>query len=472
MKVKYQLFFSMILVVSIGFFAGGAFFLYGNFRGNLQSRVEHANQQHYTAQYFYELRLSGNTAGADSLSPEDLIAAAADVASELPWGDLTLCVSQMKEAGAVHLYSDLPARIGRQDLLDTIGADPIGKIVLHGDDYDLLVTTSATWRGTTFFFTTAHSVTSVYEELNAQTRNLLLIWMGMLLPLGAAALTVSGSISRRIEELEKTAGHISSGAYGERTVVAGDDEIARLGISFNRMADSVEKTLDELQDYAKSRDDFARNFSHELKTPLTSIIGYAELLRTQPCGEAVIQEAAGYIFREGKRLEVLSRRLLELMKLRQTRLKLTIHPLGPILFQLKESVIPLCRKNGVRLAVPDCNGTAAFDPTLFLTLLTNLVNNAQAACENGGLVELTLKEQESRWIITVRDNGKGIPAEKIPRLTEEFYQIDQARNSGGIGLGLSICQEIARLHGGSLSIQSVPGKGTDVSFSLQKGVPL
>lgn len=472
MKVKYQLFFSMILVVSIGFFVGGALFLYNNFRGSLRNQVEQANQQHYTAQYFYELRLSGDTAETDALSEESLIQAAVSVTGELSWVDLTLCVSQVKEMGAVHLYSDLPARIGRRDLLDTIGAEPRGKIIRHGEDYDLLITTSSTRRGTTFFFTTTHSVTLVYKELATQTRSLLLIWLGMLLPLGAAALAVSGSISRRIEGLEETARRISGGAYGERAAITGEDEIARLGVSFNRMADSVEKTLEELRNYAKSRDDFARNFSHELKTPLTSIIGYADLLRSQRCGEETIQEAAGYIFREGKRLEILSRRLLELMKLRQTRLKLTIQPFEPTLAQLRESVAPLFRKRGVTLAVSSCDGTAAFDPPLLLTLLTNLVNNAGAACESGRLVEVLLEEQENQWVITVRDNGKGIPLEKIPRLTEEFYQVDPARSDSGMGLGLSICQEIARLHGGGLSIQSVPGEETAVSFPLQKEVSL
>jgi len=470
MKVKYQLFFSMILVVSAGFFAGGALFLRGNFQGSLRSRVEQANQQHYTAQYFYELRLSGDTAGADALADDALVRAAAGVTGEPPWNGLALCVSREGGKGPVHLYSSLPAGIGRRDLLDTIGEGPKGKIVRHGDAYDLLITTPSTRNETTFFFTTAHSVTPVYEELDSQTLRLFLIWAGMLLPLGAAALTVAGSVSRRIEGLEETARRISGGSYGERAAVAGEDEIARLGESFDRMADSIEKTMAELRAYAKSRDDFARNFSHELKTPLTSIIGYADLLRGRRCGEDTVREAAGYIFREGRRLETLSRRLLELMKLRQTRLELSVRPLGQVLARLEESAAPLCRQSGVTLAVRPCEGSAAFDPDLLLTLLANLVNNARDACGAGGRVEVLTEEEGDRWLITVRDNGRGIPAEDLPRIAEEFYQVDKARSGGGTGLGLSICREIARLHGGELSIQSAPGEGTAVSFSLSKEV--
>lgn len=472
MKVKYQLFFSTILVVSLGFFAGGAFLLLGNFQRSLRGRVEQARLEHHTMSYFCQLRLGGEISGNDPFSDQAIIRAAAGTADELSWSGLSLCVSREKGQDIVHLYSDLPEDIGRRAVLSTIGEGPLGMLHRRGNLYDLLLTTSITRGETTLYFTTAQDITPVYRELASQTRSLLLIWAGMLPLLGGASLAVAKKLSRRLESLEETARRIAGGAYGERAGIPGEDEIARLGRSFDRMADSVEEKMAELRDYAKSRDDFARNFSHEMKTPMTSIIGYADLLRSQSCGEETVREAAGYIFREGRRLEDLSRRLLELMKLRQTRLELRLHPLGPILTQLSETARPLCEAAGVTLTVPACEGSAAFDPPLLLTLLTNLVNNARAACEAGGLVEVLLEERPDRWRITVQDDGWGIPAEEIPRLTEEFYRVDKARSGGGTGLGLAICREIARLHGGELSIASAPGAGTTVSFSLEKEAAL
>lgn len=470
MKIKYRLFFSIILVVSLGCFVSGSLFLYSNFRESLHSRVEQANQEHHTFKYFYELHLIGEAREVDDLSDEILTNAAASITEEFSWNHLSLCVSREGEKGIIHLYSNLPTRIGRQDLLDTIGEESKGKIVRHGQIYDLLITTPVTHNETVFFFTTVQDISPVYENLTFQNRSLLLIWTGMLIPLGVTALAAAKSFSHRIEYLEEIAQRISNGAYVERTHITGSDEISRLGESFNRMADSVEEKMKELQDYAKSRDDFARNFSHELKTPLTSIIGYADLLRSRKGGEETVWEAARYIYREGKRLEVLSQRLLELMKLRQTCLKLNVHPLEPILSRLQESTAPLFCKSKVTLVVPFCGGSAAFDPPLLLALLTNLVNNGCSACEAGGVVEITLEEQKNRWVISVRDNGRGIPAEDLPRLTEEFYQVDKARSGSNTGLGLSICQEIARLHGGGLSITSIIGEGTTVSFPLNKEV--
>lgn len=299
---------------------------------------------------------------------------------------------------------------------------------------------------------------------------MLLISAGMILLLGVVLLVVSGTLTGRIEKLDHAAHQLAGGDYSRRVQISGQDEIARLGESFNQMAGAVEENIHRLESYAKSRDEFAANFSHELKTPMTSIIGYADLLRSRRCDEETTIQAAQYIFEEGKRLEQLAQKLLSLMKLRQTQMELSSNNLGMVLSQAAASVRPLCESKGVQLQLPNCEAQARFDLALLQTLLVNLLRNAAAACDEQGIIQILLDEEKDHWTISVRDNGCGIPNQDIPRLTEEFYRVDRSRTraGGGTGLGLAICREIAKLHGSELCITSTLGTGTTVSFELGK----
>ena len=467
MKIKWKLFFSTLLVVTLGFCMGGSLFLARNFQHILDSRLEQAGLEHYTTQYVFELQLNGTLAITENHRSDILIKAAAWAAENLSWQEQTFCVSH--EDGTI-LYSNFPARIGEQDILDTFENAPQGKLVSDGEHYDLLVTTVCDWSGVRFLLTTSREVTDLFLELRWQAGNMLLISAGMILLLGVVLLVVSGTLTGRIEKLDHAAHQLAGGDYSRRVQISGQDEIARLGESFNQMAGAVEENIHRLESYAKSRDEFAANFSHELKTPMTSIIGYADLLRSRRCDEETTIQAAQYIFEEGKRLEQLAQKLLSLMKLRQTRIELSSNDLGPVLPQAAASVRPLCESKSVQLRLPDCGAQAVFDLALLQTLLVNLLRNAAAACDKNGLIQILLEEKEDRWVISVRDNGCGIPTEDIPRLTEEFYRVDRSRTraGGGTGLGLAICREIAKLHGSELCITSTLGTGTTVSFELGK----
>lgn len=210
---------------------------------------------------------------------------------------------------------------------------------------------------------------------------------------------------------------------------------------------------------------FVADLTHELKTPLTSMIGYADLLRSAPLDESRRRAAADAIYHESTRLESLSQQLLALQGLQTDSVTLGSVPVAAVFADVTRSLPD---------AALDCDAPAGAavraDRVLLADLLRNLVLNALHAEPKDGTVHLTCAEAGGQWRLTVRDNGCGIPAGALPHLTEPFYRVDKARAraNGGSGVGLALCAEIAAAFGTKLEFESTPGEGTAVAICLQK----
>lgn len=210
---------------------------------------------------------------------------------------------------------------------------------------------------------------------------------------------------------------------------------------------------------------FVADLTHELKTPLTSMIGYADLLRSTPLDESRRRAAADAIYHESTRLESLSQQLLALQGLQTDGVTLGSVPVAAVFADVARSLPD---------AALDCDAPAGAavraDRVLLADLLRNLVLNALHAEPKDGTVHLTCAEAGGQWRLTVRDNGCGIPAGALPHLTEPFYLVDKARAraNGGSGVGLALCAEIAAAFGTKLEFESTPGEGTTVAICLQK----
>lgn len=210
---------------------------------------------------------------------------------------------------------------------------------------------------------------------------------------------------------------------------------------------------------------FVADLTHELKTPLTSMIGYADLLRSAPLDESRRRAAADAIYHESTRLESLSQQLLALQGLQTDGVTLGSVPVAAVFADVARSLPD---------AALDCDAPAGAavraDRVLLADLLRNLVLNALHAEPKDDTVHLTCAEAGGQWRLTVRDNGCGIPAGALPHLTEPFYRVDKARAraNGGSGVGLALCAEIAAAFGTKLEFESTPGEGTTVAICLQK----
>ena len=269
-------------------------------------------------------------------------------------------------------------------------------------------------------------------------------------------------------ELKKTAALLADGNYGIRLPVRGKDEIAELTESFNQMAEKIEEHVEKLSAVNETQRQLLGSLAHELKTPMTAIIGYADTLLTLRLSERRREQALQYIGDECRRLSRLSVKMLELTGLYEmgesTIEKKEVEVL-PFIEKVKELTFWRLQEKKLSLEI-SCTPedlTKTMDQDLMMSLVMNLVDNAVKASKEGGKIWIRADERE----LSVKDEGKGIPLEDLARVTEAFYMVDKARarSAGSVGLGLAICEEIAMLHGARLSLESEEGKGTCVRIS-------
>lgn len=304
-------------------------------------------------------------------------------------------------------------------------------------------------------------ISEVYTEVRSQA---LFFGAAVLLTIFFAADLIFWLVKHQLKplaELERTALEISGGNLSRRMRVRTRDEVGHVGDVFNRMAEQVEEQMRELQEVSESRRLLLGSLTHELRTPMTSIIGYSDTLMNVRLTEQQQKRALSHINAECHRLERLSGKMMSLLGLYDNE-AVTLEPFSmKELFSRVEKLEKYrLKERGMTLAM-DCRmGVMRMDVDLMESLLVNLIDNAVKASPDGGRIELTAAERA----LCVRDYGKGIPAEELPRVTEAFYMVDKSRSkkAGGIGLGLALCERIARLHGGRLKIESRPGEGTSV----------
>lgn len=278
-------------------------------------------------------------------------------------------------------------------------------------------------------------------------------------------------LTKPIRILTRATRKMAEGDYGYRARHISNDELGQLTKDFNSMANVLEDTIDELQEGVRSREDFIAAFAHELKTPLTSIIGYADLLRSRKLDEEKHFLCSNYIYTEGKRLESMSFRLLDMIVTK--REKIELQPVSvQILFQYLQDMF--AENVEQRLEINFEPGTICVEVNLLKSVLLNLVDNACKASPEGAVVEITGKQQEKGYLFRVKDYGVGIPEEELRKVTEAFYMVDKSRSrsKNGAGLGLALCVEILQLHHSGLEIESRVGEGTTISFMIPTGNPI
>ena len=213
-----------------------------------------------------------------------------------------------------------------------------------------------------------------------------------------------------------------------------------------------------------SRREFTANVSHELKTPLTSISGYAEIIASGIAKNEDVPVFAGKIHAEAKRLVALVNDILDLSRLdeKQGLGNKENVPLLPMLKGLEESFRSIAQEKDIELRVEGSNATVEGYPTLLRELFHNLIDNALKYTPAGGNVTVALFQDGGHPICTVTDTGIGIPKEHQPHVFERFYRVDKShsRQTGGTGLGLAIVKHVAEVHHADVKLESEPGKGT------------
>ena len=286
---------------------------------------------------------------------------------------------------------------------------------------------------------------------------------------GAVLYFVAKKITKPLDILTKASNDIAGGNYGKTVEIKSSDrEIFELAESFNSMSVATKNAMDEQQNEVERRERFVANFAHEMKTPMTSIIGYSEMLTSYELSKEEQSQASIAIHREGKRLEQLAKEMLEIIDIQKNDIELNDVRLSEIEKSLEETLRFVADKYhmGYLIRLPDV--TVKANSVLLLSMLYNLADNAFKASKPGQHIQIFGVPLKDKVKICVQDTGRGICKEHIEHLTEAFYREDKARSrkQGGVGLGLSICKEIADIHHTELRFESEPGKGTLVLFEL------
>ncbi len=338
--------------------------------------------------------------------------------------------------------------------------------------YHFLQLTGAFYAGEEMLYLdAAYDVSAVYAARDEQLSAFHRVFVIMIVVCALLSHSMAWFLTRPLGQLSRASAELARGNLEYRARLKTDDEIGALASDFNDMASQLERGFSDLQSNLSRQERFMGSFAHELKTPMTSIIGYAELIRSQTLSPDEQMEAAHFIFSEGKRLETLSLKLLDILVAEQDSLKLQLLPPSALISQLVEYLRPVYEGYNINLDYKCSSGSCMMDPDLVKSLLMNLMDNARKAMTAGGEIEITSKVSKGLCLITVTDNGKGMPKQALAHLTEAFYRVDKsrAREQGGVGLGLALCSKIVELHGGKMRFESNEGVGTRVSLILRGG---
>lgn len=335
------------------------------------------------------------------------------------------------------------------------------------------------------------------EELN-ETWNQL-FWIYLLISVGISVILVAvlsvmlHVLLQPLGKLTETVSDIRSGNYSKRVKVRGRDELAVFGENINAMAQTIEMNIEKLQEDNQRKEELVENLAHEMKSPITSIYGYAEYMMKSKVSLEESMQFCAIIMEESGRMKDMCYTLMDLSEIRRS--EITYEKIKPQEFLDQIEQVIAVRQTAVLVSDPvkvifqnlmgEGNNLYG-NRRLLEILLLNLISNAIRACRQKReetaaevSVSVSLKPTGEGVELRVSDNGIGIPAKKLDRLTDPFYRVDKGRSreNGGNGLGLSLCRQIVECHQGTMSFSSVEGEGTvvqvifyhSVTFCYRKG---
>lgn len=368
------------------------------------------------------------------------------------------------------IFSSLDVSLDRSMISSINGTGTGGNLQRVEDHVYIQIIQPVVYLDHLFYIETVRDVTDVFTNHRAQYEMLVKILLGMLCFAGLLTFVLSKLLLRRIVALSEITKTFSGGNLTERVPARGQDEITLLSENFNHMADRLEETIHALKEEAEQKELFVGAFSHELKTPLTSIIGYSDLLLQKEMGAEQRSICIKYIFSEGKRLETLAMRLLDLIVLKKYSLLPQPVRIKDLLEKTVALAIPQLYEANIEIVCETDEAVIPMEAALMETVFINLIDNARKAIDRDGRILLSGKNRQDAYIVMIQDTGRGMDESELSKITDAFYMVDKSRSrkQGGAGLGLAICKEIIQLHGFDIQFESVKNVGTTVTITLKE----
>ncbi len=312
--------------------------------------------------------------------------------------------------------------------------------------------------------------TAVLFAEQTQVQNNFVIISGIILAFAVfASFILARNISSPIKELENKIKEVVKSDYNVDVNISGSEEI-------ESMSDSIQQMIDEIKKSGKQKEEFSSMIAHELKTPLTPIQGYADLLLSEKSGQLneeqkrqikLIKENARSLFRLISDFADVQKLDLKVLKLNKTKIHL-VDAVNDSIVNMRQAI----EKSNITLTtLLEEQITCFCDKQRISQVINNLLTNSMDFCpKTNGKITITLHTLGKDVEIIVEDNGVGMSKDQLSNIFTKFYQVDSSltREHGGSGLGLSICKGIIEGHGGTMKIESSIGKGTKVHIILPK----
>lgn len=302
-------------------------------------------------------------------------------------------------------------------------------------------------------------------EISYNTLGRFFLWGGAMAV--AIALLLTFVLSRRIlapvRALTQAARRFGKGEFSRRVDYRGQGEMAELAQSFNSMAEDLEHT-------EHLRRNMVADIAHELRTPLSNLSGYLEAI-----GDGIVRPDDATIRSLSEEASSLSRLVDDLQELSladtgSLKLVLQTADIAAIISETVTAIQAKAASRGLTVAADMAGGLppVMVDTHRIRQVLHNLLENAVIHTDSGGSITVSAAREGGYIRISVTDTGEGIPADELPRIFERFYRVDKSRTraTGGTGLGLTIARRLVEAHGGAISVESTPGKGTTFRFTI------
>lgn len=458
MKLSWKLFFITTPLFVLILTVFGTWIIQGSFQSSLNREMERCMMENQMFQNSYELTMHAlSDQQAEQASVTDIVESfynrdenggSARIYSED--GDV------LYETGEIPVSSQLMEQLNDEQ--------NVGSEIIRQDGIPYIVVLSKSSLGV--YIETVRSVENIFNDRQAMYASYRIGVLLISLLVGGLLLLVLFLLMRNIQKLSRAVRQYARGRYDARADIHSSDEIGTLASDFNWMAGAMNTQMVQLQNEVRRQEEFTAAFAHELKTPLTSIIGYADTIRQMELSPEETDMCADYIFRQGKRLQSLSYKLLNMSMAEQQELTYREIQVTDLLGEVEKTVQASLTEKQITLLVQAQEGVIYGDRDLLSSLLINLIDNGRKASEPGHSIWIRGQQLPGSYIMVVEDEGRGIPPEELSRITEAFYMVDKSRSrkEGGAGLGLALCQKIIEMHQASWQFESEPGKGLRVTI--------
>ncbi len=426
-------------------------------RGYAIESEQRLAEQHYIAQL-----LSNDAASVAQRRPEALPALAASYVEDYRSNDVLIKITNDDEVWG----DSLP--VGSLD----VDAPDVGQrvhMLSYVDDIPYLYITARLPQPDSMVLTCAFNMSDYFESAETLRRLSVVIAVVAVLVLAIILYFVLRKLSRPMEQLADVAKILGEGDYSARSDYKGGDEVGRLAISFNTLAQNVEQNITALQATAEEKQTLADTLAHEIKTPLTAVEGYAQYLQIAAVDEVERHESLQYIIEESQRLSKMCATLLQMASLRGEKALREDVEINSLILKAYRAVASKRRASGVRITTYKREDSFVKGESILLeSLIINLMDNAVKACKDGDMVRVYTEKKAGQVMLIVADNGCGMSAEQLEHIGEQFYRPDKARSRehGGAGLGIALCYEIAKSHDAEIAYESEINKGTKVTVTF------